>query len=209
MGRECKRYLDRVAGRGTDAVAKVPCPYEGCGCEDVSYWGWYERKEGSIPYGDGDVVAGPIPIRRFRCSRCGRTFSWRPAFLVFGRRLVSVAYQGAVRAWALGHRRGRRRGGESWHELGMAGRKSLFRRLTRRLDELLGRLDVPGHSSAPDEPTGLAAGRQRDRVQLWHAARRLAHTHSSQQHEPRLACHLVFLALASHPAQVRYSLESA
>lgn len=209
MGRECKGYLDRVAGRGTDAVAKVPCPYEGCGCQDVSYWGWYERKEGSIPYGDGDAVAGPIPIRRFRCSRCGRTFSWRPAFLVFGRRLAAVVYQQAVKSWALGGRRGRRQCGESWHELGLAGRKSLFRRLTRRMDELLGRLEVHRRSTGPREPRGPAAERHRDRVQLWHAARRLARTVSSKKRKPRLACHPLFLALASHPAQIRYSLGSA
>ncbi len=155
-------------------------------------------------------MAGPIPIRRFRCSRCGRTFSWRPPFLAFGRRLAAVVYQRAFKAWALGRRRGSRQDSASWHELGLAGRKSFFQHLTRRLDELLSRLEgeLARRTAPPCGAVTPHVPRQLGRQRLWHLSRRLARMLVDPTMEPRLACHLVFMSLALHPDGVCYSLKS-
>jgi hypothetical protein len=165
-------------------VPRQPCPYEGCGCRKVWYWGWYKRKAGSVPFDDGESASGPIPLRRFRCTKCRRTFSWRPPLLIFGRRFAAVVYQQALKEWAL---RGSRRfsGGEGWHEPGPASRKAFF----RRLDELLGGLG-----------TAMAAARQR----LWQRLRRLARTQSRVHGVPRLAVHCLAILWARHPHGTRY-----
>lgn len=165
-----------------------PCPYEGCICTEVSYWGWYERKEGCLPLDGGTSAAGAIPIRRFRCSGCGRTFSWRPPFLVFGRRYAAVFYQMALREWCLG-----RRGadGRAWYEPGPTGRRAFFRLLTRRFGFLLGRLGearegLPPHDRADSE----------ERRSLWNLARGSARDPRDRQDRSRLAIHPLCMALA-------------
>jgi hypothetical protein len=213
IGRECKRYLDRVARRETDAVAKQPCPF--CGCREVWYWDWYERKEGSIPYGDGHAVAGPIPIRRFWCPRCCVTFSWRPPFLVFGLRFAAPVYQQAFREWALGRRRDSKQQGSSWYELGLSGLKAFFRRLDERLDELLQRLEDPlkrqrGTACGVElRRPGASSDATHKRKRLWYMARRLARTLVGADRQSRLSCHFPCLALAQNPKRAPYSLEAA
>jgi hypothetical protein len=196
---ECKGYLDVTRGRGTTCIGKQPCPYEGCGNLRVCYWGWYERKEGSIPHPDG--ASGPIPIRRFRCSRCRRTFSWRPRFLVFGRRFAAVSYQRELKVWAQG---GASRWSHAWHEAGQAATKALRRQLRRRASELAERfiaeLSHLGGSELP--PAEVPAERR-----IWRLTRTLARLQTPEK--PRYSCHLLFLALARHPSGCLYSLASA
>ena len=84
-------------------MARQDCPYPECGRRRAWYWGWYYREEGkegtTIPYGHDETACQAIPIRRFYCPQCGRTFSWRPRFLVFGRRHAAAAYQLALQDW--------------------------------------------------------------------------------------------------------------
>lgn len=174
-------------------IPKRPCPYEDCGCSEVWYWGWYEREEGSLPLGDGDGAAGAILLRRFKCTACGRTFSWRPLFLLFGRRYAALFYQLKFKSWALGQCVA---GHGGWCDLGEAGRKAFSRFLGSRAAEFLDRLGTKV------EPAGR-------RMKMWQLARQFVRSLlSAQQRPPSLSIHLVCLALARHPQGVRYSLSS-
>lgn len=191
IGRACKRYLKGVVENRKRAVSRRPCPYEDCGSSHVWFWGWYERLEGSIPL-DFDKVCGPIPLRRFFCTKCTRTFSWRPAFLVFAHRLAAVTYQQCLKNWALG----KKRCSAGWHELGAGGQKSFLRKVRRRLLALLHRL---GCSLPPDS----------DGRRLWFALRRTA---ARLNHRGDNACqsiHVLCLSLARHPDGTLYRLSSA
>lgn len=190
IGRSCKRYLEEVKKNRKQAVARRPCPYEDCRCAKVWFWGWHERKEGSIPL-DVDEVCGPIPLRRFWCTQCARTFSWRPPFLVFARRLAANAYQQCLKNWALG-----RRGSSSeWHELSSSGRKSFLARVSRVGRALLQRLS-PGLLCEPD--------RRRIWFILRCTAARLRRNDSFRQ-----PIHVLSLSLARHPDGTCYLLSSA
>lgn len=157
----------------------MACPYQDCSGESwhVWYWGWYRRLEGSIPL-DLDRVCGDIPLRRFLCKLCGRTFSWRPIFLVYGHRLAVVTYQQNLKNWALN----KPGPSASWYELGVGGRKSFLRKIRLRLPSLLRQLGCSG-PAPPHEPL------------LWFALRR-----SSRQLNPDLLpAQFLCLAMARCP----------
>lgn len=176
------------------------------------YWGWFERKEGKIPCLDGEGVSGPIPIRRFLCPKCGRTFSWRPRFLIFKRPLAAVAYQRALKpsrpvdaACDAG----------SWYQMDDAARKALRQLvlgsayyLLRRLKE---GLKLTGSCSSSEErsspPRAISSSKEETRNALWYLARRVARVFSKREEQPRLAVHYLLIALARHSSGVRYSLE--
>lgn len=189
IGRACKRYLEGVSENRKRAVSKRPCPYEDCGCAVVWYWGWYERRGGSIPL-DVDQACGEIPLRRFFCTGCSRTFSWRPAFLVFAHRLAANVYQQCLKNWALG----RKRTSTGWHELGPDGQKSFLGKIRRRWLALLHRLGPP----LPPSPA---------RRQLWFALQRAVRQLKSQNpgFQP---VQLLCIALARHPDGTAYRLNS-
>src|SRR4029077_15288451 len=96
--------------------------------------------------GEQGVICDPLPIRRFKCCDCGRTFSWRPFFLVFLHRFTAAAYQQFLDTQA---------SDGDWWQPGAgaieAVRARLFRAarpLTERLERYLqrppsGRCDVP------------------------------------------------------------------
>lgn len=205
-----------MCGRETHAVGKQPCPYEGCRHLTVWYWGWYERKEGKIPCEGAEGVSGPIPIRRFYCPKCGRTYSWRPRFLVFGRPLAAVAYEQALEPWALGRPVEAGRDACSWYQLVDAARKALRRLIRNNVDELLKRFrdelelsgsDVPSEESS-DFPRAGSTPKE-ERKTLWHLACKVARIFSKREEQPRLTCHYLLIALARHSSGVRYSLEYA
>jgi hypothetical protein len=191
VGRECKRYLEVICKRGRDSVRKQPCPYEDCGCERVWYWGWFERKEGSIPYGDGSI-SNAIPIRRFRCSACGRTFSWRPHFLVRWRRFAAIAYEQAFKDWAFERHPGIR--SLAWCAPGAAARKRLRRQWEQRAAEFFRRSEV---SSLPL------------RGQLRQAIRNIAYTMLPTIEKSRFSSHYLLIAFARHPTGSFYSLAAS
>lgn len=186
IGRACKRYLEGVSKDRKRAVSKRPCPYEDCGCAAVWYWGWYQRREGSVPL-DIDRICGEIPLRRFFCTACSRTFSWRPAFLVFAHRLAANAYQQLLKDWALG----RRRSSKGWHEPGLDGQKSFLGKIRRRW-ALLQRLSP----TLPAEPAPR---------QLWFVLRRIAGRSDVLSHQP---VQILCIALARHPDGTPYRLNS-
>jgi len=201
LGRACKDYKRRV---DANAIDRQPCPYADCRSCRVWYWGYYERKEGSLPSDEDGELWGSVPIRRFMCTACRRTFSWRPPFLLFGRRFAAIAYlrlsstyQQAWIDWAL-HRR--LSPGKEWYELGQAAAKAFRRCLSRRLDELLVRLRRELHLKM-DVPST----RKQPRHQLWRLAQRLVSRNPSES--SRLSVHYVGIALARHP-RAQYCLES-
>lgn len=182
-----------MKGKEKDCIPKRPCPYEGCGCKEVWFWGWYERKEGCLPVGDGDEVAEAVPLRRFWCTACERTFSWRPWFLLYGRRYAALFYQLAFKDW--GHAR-RVPAPNVWYDLNAAGRRAFFRFLERRGTELSDRLD--------DRRQPPVAEPQMARPETtWQLARRYIRILFDLK-QPPLSIHLVCVALARH----RYRLES-
>ena len=191
IGRACKRYLKGVLENRQRAVSKRRCPYEDCGSCHVWYWGWYERLEGSIPL-EFDKVCGPIPLRRFFCTHCGRTFSWRPAFLVYAHHLAAATYQQCLKNWALG----KERSSGGWYELGAGGQKSFLRKVRRQLLAMLHRLG----SAWPSEP---------DRRVLWYALRLRAAQQPYQGDASRQSIHILCIALARHPDGTLYRLSSA
>ncbi len=193
IGRACKRYLKGVVENRKGAVSKRPCPYEGCDGDSchIWYWGWYERLEGGIPL-EFDRVCGPIPLRRFFCTKCSRTFSWRPNFLVYAHRLAAVTYQQCLKNWALG----KRRSSAGWYELGAGGQKSFLRKVRRRLLSLLHRLG----SAWPPDP---------DRRTLWFAFQRgAARQRWAGGDNSRQSIHILCMALARHPEGTLYRLSS-
>ncbi len=187
-------------------MEKQHCPH--CRTLHVWYWGWYERKEGKIPYGDGEAPSGAIPIRRFYCPKCRRTFSWRPRFLVFGRTFAAVAYQQAFKKWALGHSSSWKQRESSWYQLELSTYKAFCQRLNstctvlnEQLREEL-RLCLMPDSSREKEDTytsrAAASGRDNERRTLWHLTRRLAQTLAGHDSLPRFSCHFLFTAMACH-----------
>lgn len=197
VGRQCKRYLDRVREKRGESVERQPCPYEGCGSHEVVFWGWYYRKGGKLPDERGESC-GPIPIRRFRCRRCQRTFSWRPHFLVFGRPFAAVVYHQAFKAWALKRPEDATAawGASAWCAPHAGARKAMRRVLNRRANEALLRMRLQLAPSARDAELGSTSSR------VWYACSRLAHG------TPRLACHFLWIALAAHRSATRYALEA-
>lgn len=199
----------QVADGASGAVGKQPCPYDGCRSLIVWFWGWFDRKGGSIPC-EGDGVSGPIRIRRFYCSKCGRTFSWRPRVLVFGRRFAAAAYQQIFKAWALGRRLCRRTDETSWYLPDASTCKAFRRQLSERAEELLCRL----RAELPPEvlPLALQQGPLAERVlrrQLWDVARALVRRLAGAKDGRRFSCHFICMALARHRSGTAYSLESA
>jgi len=184
-------------------VEKQPCPY--CRTLHVSYWGWHERKEGKIPYGDGGVPSGAIPIRRFYCPKCRRTFSWRPRFLVFGRPFAAVAYQQAFKKWALRDSSLWKHRESSWYQLELSTYKAFCRKLNstcavliEQLREELRIFFMPDSSREKEETFTRAAatGRENERRTLWHLTRRLAQILAGRDTPPRFSCHFLFTAMA-------------
>ena len=152
----------------------------------------------------------PIPIRRFRCCACARTFSWRPVFLVFGCRYVATAYQREFKAWALG--RDRQRKSMPWYELGQAASDAFRQRLGDGLMALRQRLRTALVGESVPGPQTENVPSQKSRLQLWHLARRAAqHLNEKRPDQPpRLSCYLLCLALARlRGHRGRYHLESA
>lgn len=198
-------------------MEKQPCP--SCRTHDIWYWGWYERKEGKIPYGDGETASGPIPIRRFFCPKCKSTFSWRPRFLVFGRPYAAVAYQQALAEWALGRVSAMSESQRDWYQLDVASLKAFFQMLDRGQKELIKRLYEGLQNLFPVSyrkkcnqmqlPKASASGRDEEKRALWQLTRTLAKVLSGREKQPRFSCHYIFIALAQHPCGARYSLESA
>lgn len=184
-----------MAGKSRDCIPKRPCPYDDCECTEVWYWGWFDGREECIPLvtGSGVEAASAIPLRRFMCTACKRTFSWRPPFLLFGRRYPALFYQLAFKDWAFGNSGCGKR--TLWWDLGPLTRRAFFGFLERRRTELLRRL---GH------PTGVASFSE-----TWHWCRRFILDRGwSQSGPPPLSIHLICFALASHPRAARYSLRS-
>lgn len=156
------------------------------------YWGWFDRKEGGLPVGDGDEAAGAIPLRRFMCTACGRTFSWRPAFLLFGRRYAALFYQMAFQAWSLGRSAA---GTGLWCDLSTAGRRAFSRFLGYGAFEVKDRLNL-----------GATDG---SRVEFWKVMRQAVRSMLIvNQKQPPLSIHLICLTLAPHPRNARYGLKS-
>lgn len=155
------------------------------------YWGWFERKEGSIPLGDGSI-AGAIPIRRFRCVRCSRTFSWRPQFLVRWRRYAAATYEQVLKDWTL--ERGPRSRGLAWYQPGLAARKALCRKWRQRADEYFGRCGTPSELA---------------RRGLRHAVRHAAVACLDVHERPRFSSHYLLIAFARHPSGSPYSLAAS
>jgi hypothetical protein len=198
ISKACKSYLRQVAGRAKQSVSKRPCPYEDCGCERVWFWGWYERKEGCIPLEDGDAVSGPIPLRRFLCTGCSRTFSWRPAFLLFGRRYATMFYQVAFKRWSDGC--GLRASGH-WYDLSASAQRAFVHFLSTRSLDFLARLDLRCSviSHEPDTAESLPG-------LIWTLSRRCARILVNRKHPP-LSIHLFCRALARHKHAAIYRLD--
>lgn len=205
VGAECKAYWECVTEKKKDCVARQDCPYADCGRRCAWYWGWYYREEGkkgttSIPFGDAETACPAIPIRRFYCPKCGRTFSWRPRFLVFGRQYAAAAYELAFHDWV-----SRRPPGQDprWWLLSAEARAALFRWLRVRLSDLLARIHGALRRWGALLPT---VGDER--LNLWNGVLQLTEVIGPQE-SPRLPFHFLCLALARHPYGSCYSLGSA
>lgn len=209
--------MENVGERNCHAIEKQPCPH--CNSGKVWYWGWYERKEGKIPYGEGEISSRGIPLRRFYCPACRHTFSWRPRFLVFGRPFAAAAYQQAFKEWALERPAPWKLRERSWYQLDQSTCKAFFKvldrersKLTKRLcDEL--HLDLVEDSCHGEDDRssckGSASRRYNEQRILWHLTRRLAQARTGREKPPRYTCHYLFLALAHHPGGACYSLSSS
>ena len=199
ISKACKSYLRQVAGRAKQSVSKRPCPYEDCGCERVWFWGWFERKEGCLPLEDGDAVSGPIPLRRFWCTGCSRTFSWRPAFLLFGRRYATMFYQMAFKRWSDGC--GVRASGR-WYDLSASAQRAFVRFLSSRALDFLARLDLRYRVVSDDDsdlPKSLPG-------RIWNLSRcRVRVLVDGKQ--PPLSIHFFCRALVRHKHAAIYSLD--
>lgn len=199
ISQACKSYLRQVSGKPRQCIPKRPCPYEGCGCDRIWFWGWYERKEGCLPVNDGDEVAGPVPLRRFLCTGCGRTFSWRPAFLLFGRRYAAVFYQLAFKSWSRGTMA---RTSGSWYDLSASAHRAFVRFLSSRAWDLVARLELwRDDLLAGSHPAKPHPG------EVWSLARRAVRALFPVK-QPPLSIHLTCLALASHKHAAVYRLDS-
>ena len=185
LGEACKRYLELVEKCGKEAIPRQSCPYANCGCDSVWFWGWYEREPGSIPLGP-DEVAGEIPLRRFMCQKCKKTFSWRPAFLVFARRLAALTYQRALEAVVLG----RKLRESNWYGLSESG----FKAFRSSLSENHVRKRLEPHCPVFPE--------------LWYWLKQRAEQISRNAQTPRLPIHLLCLGLARHRDGTRYRLSA-
>lgn len=200
ISQACKSYLRQVSGKPRQCISKRPCPYEDCGCDRIWFWGWYERKEGCLPLNDGGEVAGPVPLRRFMCTGCGRTFSWRPAFLLFGHRYAAVFYQLAFKRWSRGTVA---RASGSWYDLSASAHKAFARFMSSRACDLVARLGsgcddlLPGHHLAEPPPPG----------EVWLLARRAVRALLPVKRPP-LSIHLTCLALVRHKHAAIYRLDS-
>lgn len=185
-------------------MARQDCPYPECGRRCAWYWGWYYREEGKegipIPYGDDEAACPAIPIRRFYCPQCGRTFSWRPRFLVFGRRLATAAYELAFRDWVA--RQGPAQNPRWWF-LSERARNAVFRWLQVQFIELLARV-----RQEVERRGGLLPAVADERFNLWNGALQLTEVIGPQEN-PRLPFHFLCLAFARHPHGSCYSLASA
>lgn len=180
LGADCKTYVEQVRGRDRWSIEKQPCPYNGCRSLKVWFWGWYCRVAGAVPCGPEGEPSPELPIRRFFCPACGRTFSWRPRFLVFGHRYAAVVYEQVLRDWSLGRATPECRHPECWFRLSPAAARALRRRLVRAALPAL-RLD-------PEK-----------RPLLWHVLRRLT-SKLRQTSRPRLLAFQVLALLQVHPA---------
>jgi hypothetical protein len=122
------------------------------------------------------------------CCECGRTFSRRPWFLVFGHRFTAAAYEECLQAQTCG--------GDWWRPGAQATQavrtrlRQRAQRLTKRLETYLGR-----------PPSGRT-----DTGHVLDLAKAIASQQPSTPEEPRYACHVLFLAIASTRACARYSL---
>ena len=126
------------------------------------------------------------------CTACGRTFSWRPAFLLFGRRYAALFYQMAFQAWSLGRSAA---GTGLWCDLSTTGRRAFSRFLGYGAFEVKDRLNL-----------GATDG---SRVEFWKVVRQAVRSMLIvNQKQPPLSIHLICLTLAYHPRNARYGLKS-
>lgn len=178
--------MERVARLGKEAIPHQPCPYEDCGCsvDKIWFWDWFYRQDGSIPLSDSEFAKG-LKLRRFMCTGCWRTFSWRPPFLAFGRRLAALVLQQALRDQAYGCRRRWER--HEWWEPSPRAYQALGR-------ALLG---------SPESDPGQA---RLSRLALWRQLRHLAHCMTLWTRQPRMAIHILCISLARHRDGTRYRL---
>ena len=203
-----------MASKATDCVEKpAQCPY--CGGGRIWYHGWYHRKEGNIPCDSESGVSEQLAIRRFRCARCRRTFSVRPAFLVFGHPFAAVAYEqvlqpppappdaekpnvSAADDAAVAPEPDRCKG-HDWWQPGVAAVRALRRRLQGAAQRLIERMEA--HQ-------GQSLSGCTDVSQAFSLANTIAHRQSHPA-SPRFACHVLFLAIACTRAHHPYALTAA
>lgn len=176
-----------MARLGKEAVPRQPCPYEDCGCgiDEIWHWGWFFRLDGAIPLSE-NAFAKDLKLPRFMCTRCWRTFSWRPPFLAFGRRLAALVLQQALKDQAYGRRRRWER--NEWYE----PNPSIYQELGRTLQ-----------AAIPEAEPGQA---RLSRLVFWHQLRHLAHRMTLSTRQPRMAIHILCVSLARHRDGTRYRL---
>jgi len=181
-----------MARKKTHSVGKPDeCAYDECrGCQ-IQYHAWYYRKGGAIPCGDKGNPSGPLPIRRFKCRGCGRTFSWRPWFLAFARRYMAAAYEQLLQAKSRS---------DDWWRPGAKATQAVRERLRRAAQRLTARLETH---------LGLQRSGRIDTGYVLNLARTIASQQPSTPSKPRYACHVIFLALARTRARADYSLTAA
>ena len=192
IGLLCKMYLEVVRGRGEQCIPKQPCPYcntaADCLEESVLYWGWFERKEGSIPYGDGTDTRA-IPIRRFKCKDCKHTYSWRPPFLVRWRRFAAITYEQMFKDWVLERPSGPRQ----WYQPDVGVRKALGRQWNSRVESFFDRCGTR---------TPCVSRCRQIRRAIRTAARALVPAHEKL----RFSSHYLLIVSTPHPFDAQYSL---
>ncbi len=201
-----------VTDRDRCAVPKQPCPFC-CGhAKDVWYWGWYERKEGRIPC-EGCGASGPIPLRRFYCPTCKRTFSWRPPFLVFRRWYTAAVYQLLFKCWVRGHGLGRYVDDGAWFMPRRSACRAFCEALTCNasglIDRLLDEVRCLHVELPPSPPRGPCWEPGTPERELWQMSLEVSWRYTRTQQQPRFPCHYLCIALAFHPDGTRYSLGSA